>query len=62
MSFMFNGCSNLTSLHLNFWTAEVTTMRSLFEGCSSLELVDISNFKTTSTINVESLFSGCSLL
>ena len=41
MSYMFNGCSSLTSLpNINNWnTAKVICMDSMFTGCSKLKKI-----------------------
>ncbi len=42
MSYMFSGCSSLTSLYLSNWdTSSVTNMYSMFSGCSSLTSLDL---------------------
>ena len=68
MSFMFNGCSSLTSLDLTgFNTANVTKMGSMFRGCSSLTNLDVSTFNTSAIATMTSgamdyMFYGCSSL
>ena len=50
MSFMFSGCSSLTSLDLsNFDTSNVTDMGNMFSGCTSLQ-----NIKMPNIMNAES--------
>ena len=46
----------------NFNTSEVTTMRRMFVGCSSLTSLDLSNFKMENVQNMSSMFSGCESL
>ena len=46
----------------NLNTSEVTTMREMFEVCSSLTSLDLSNFKTENVQNMYSMFEGCSSL
>ena len=42
MSYMFNGCSKLTSLYLsNFYPNNVTNMSYMFNGCKSLKIENI---------------------
>ena len=61
MSYMFCGCSGLTSLDVsNFNTSKVKDMGSMFSGCSSLTSLDVSNFNTANVTDMGSMFSGCS--
>jgi surface protein len=43
-------------------TSEVTSMASLFEGCSSLQTVKMDNFDTTNLTNMYAMFYYCSSL
>ena len=61
MSWMFYGCSGLTSLDLShFNTQNVYTMRGMFSGCSGLTSLDLSNFNTQNVEGMNEMFSGCS--
>ena len=61
MSWMFFGCSSLTSLNLsNFNTAKVQDMSYMFSSCSSLTSLDLSNFNTANVTNMIWMFAGCS--
>lgn len=63
MSWMFRGCSSLTSLDLGcFDTKNVTDMSGMFEDCSSLTSLDLSNFNTQNVKDMSALFAGCSSL
>ena len=63
MKFMFQSCSNLTSLDLsNFDTSNVTDMYGMFTDCNSLTLLDVSNFDTKNVTSMESVFYGCTNL
>ena len=63
MSFMFYGCSALTSLDLtNFNTANVTDMSYMFYGCSALKSLDLTNFNTAKVKFMDNMFNGCSAL
>ena len=64
MSFMFHGCSALTSLDLtNFNTAKVTYMNNMFEGCSALTTIYASDkFDTDNVRNSLDMFTGCKSL
>ncbi len=63
MSFMFDGCSSLTSLDLSsFNTANVTNMKNMFSDCKSLINLDLSSFNTSNVTNMYNMFIGCSSL
>ena len=65
MSYMFEGCSSLSSLSdISKWnTNNVTDMSYMFYECSSLSfLPNISNWNTNNVTNMNCIFSGCSLL
>ena len=62
MSWMFYGCSSLTSLpDIYKWnTTNVTDMSYMFCGCSSLtSLPDISKWNTTNVTDMSCMFDGC---
>ena len=66
MSYMFSGCSSLTSLDLtSLDTSNVKDMSNMFggfTGCKKLTNLDISSFKTQNVENMYFMFSGCSSL
>ena len=63
MSYMFLGCSKLTSLDVTkFNTAKVTDMSKMFTSCSKLTSLDVTNFNTVNVKNMNRMFSGCSEL
>ena len=65
MRFMFNGCSNLTTLDLsNLNTANVTDMGWMFKDCSSLTSIeyDANKFVTQNVTDMGLMFEGCSSL
>ena len=63
MSFMFYGCSSLTSLNVsNFNTSSVTNMSDMFAGCSSLTSLNVSNFNTSAVTDMSEIFRYCSSL
>ena len=63
MSYMFYGCSGLTSLDLSgFDTQNVTNMSYMFRGCSDLTSLDLSGFDTQTVTNMICLFYSCSSL
>lgn len=43
-------------------TSNVTDMKSMFDGCSSLTSVDLSSFNTSKVTDMEFMFHGCSSL
>ena len=61
LSSWFDSMSNLTSItgmeYLN--TSQVTDMHSLFNGCSRLPGVDLSNFDTRNVTDMNSMFRDC---
>ena len=60
MSFMFAGCSSLTSLDLSsFNTEKVTDMRGMFSDCSALTTLDLKNFNTSNVTDMGWMFSDC---
>ena len=62
-SYMFAGCSSLTSLDLsNFNTNNVYNMMGMFSGCSSLSSLNLSNFNTNNVNNMSGMFYECSSL
>ncbi len=61
MSWMFSGCSGLTSLDVkNFNTQNVTNMAAMFSGCSDLTSLDVKNFNTQNVTNMGRMFAKCS--
>ncbi|MBO7433567.1 MAG: BspA family leucine-rich repeat surface protein, partial [Salinivirgaceae bacterium] len=64
MSYMFDGCTNLTSLDLNkFNTAKVIGMDYMFDGCTNLETILVANdWTTTSVTTSDNMFNGCTSL
>ena len=60
----FENCKNLKTIkgisYLN--TSEVKTMRRMFNGCSSLESLDLSGFNTEKVMDMLEMFGDCSSL
>ena len=61
----FNKMENLTEIvgmkdYLN--TDSVTSMQQMFDGCRSIEVLDLSNFNTTRVKNMYSMFANCTSL
>ena len=62
-SYMFDGCSDLTTLDLsNFDTSKVTDMGFMFRYCSHLTNLDLSSFDTSNVTIMGAMFYGCSSL
>lgn len=63
-SFMFNELTALTTVqnvsYIN--TSNVTTMRAMFNKCSSLTSLDLSSWNTSNVTTMRSMFIGCSSL
>ena len=63
MSYMFSGCSKLTSLDVtHFNTANVTNMCYMFNSCLMLTSLDVTKFNTENVTNMNKMFYGCSKL
>ena len=60
MSFMFNGCSNLTYINAdNLVHSGVTTLAYLFITCTNLESIDVSSWDTSNVTNMDRIFASC---
>ena len=61
---MFDGLSTITAIDFNDCvnTAEVTSMGSMFSGCTALTSLDLSNFNTEKVTNMGAMFYKCSSL
>ena len=63
MSYMFRGCSSLTSLDLSSWnTGEVTNMSYMFYECSGLTSLNVSSWNTGKVTYMTGMFGGCKKL
>ena len=65
MSFMFQGCTKLTTDDLDFSdfeTSKVEGMMSMFRGCTGLTELDLDMFDTRKCENMGDMFKGCSNL
>ena len=59
MSYMFFGCSSLTSLNLsNFNINNVNNMSYMFYNCTSLISLNLSNFNTNNVKDMNSIFKN----
>ena len=63
-SYLFRNFTNLQKITFgdNFDTSNVTSMGSMFSGCSKLTTLDVSNFNTSKVTDMSSMFSNCSSL
>ena len=60
MSYMFDTCTNLTSVNSSNWnTSNVTTMRYMFSVCNNLTSLDVSGWDTLNVTTMESMFRSC---
>ena len=64
MKLMFNGCNKLKEIKgiKKFKTNNVLDMEGMFQLCSELEYLDLSNFNTSNVINMKCMFSQCNKL
>ena len=66
LSYMFNGCSCLSSISDDFskWdTKNITKMKWMFYGCNSLKIIpDISNWDISNVTDIQFIFSNCKSL
>ena len=64
LSNMFSGISQVKSIYFSplFDTKNITLMRNMFYGCSSLISIDLSNFNTQKVTHIDKMFLGCSSL
>ena len=63
MSFMFQGCSGLTSLNLSGWnTSNVLSMYGTFYGCSGLTSLNLSGWNTSKLTYMVNMFVFCGSL
>ena len=62
MDSYFKNYNNLKYINLSHMKTSVSNMNNMFSGCSSLELIDLSGFETSSLIEMPSIFDGCSSL
>lgn len=62
--YLFMNLKNLKEIdHLDYLnTSDVTSMNGMFSGCSSLESLDLSNFKTPNLTNMGGMFYYCKSL
>nr|MCR4560367.1 BspA family leucine-rich repeat surface protein [Bacteroidales bacterium] len=54
--------NTISGMNENLNTSDVTDMESMFEGCSSLTTLDLSNFNTANVMIMHNMFRNCSNL
>ena len=61
---LFANCTSLAYVGgmRNFDTANANNMSSMFEGCSSLVYIDVTDLDTSKVTRMDSMFKGCSML
>ena len=62
---IFNNTEGHKIVSISKWkidTSQVTNMYCMFDGCSSLKSIDLSNFDTSNVNNIGCIFYGCSSL
>ena len=64
LNYMFQGCSALTEVIFgsDFKCEKITTMEGMFDGCSSLEVLDLSMLNTKALTNTTCMFRYCTKL
>ena len=64
MSYMFNGCTALTSVVFgaNATTSNVTTFKNMFKDCTSITTINLNKFNTNKCSNYSGMFQNCSAL
>ena len=61
---MFEGCSNLTSINLEFLkgASHLSTFSGMFKGCSNLREINFPEIGTNLVMDMSEMFSGCNNL
>ena len=60
--YMFQNCTNLIEVKTTNFKASPTSMLSMFQYCSSLTSLDLSNWNVGAVTNMNAMFRGCSSL
>ena len=58
---MFTNCQKLKEIigTENFNTLKIINMKEIFNGCNSLEYLDLSNFNTSNVTDMSVIFNQC---
>lgn len=59
---MFNNCSSITDIEVNWSTDNVTNMSKVFNGCTNLSNLNVGGWNTSNATDMSYLFSGCKSL
>ena len=61
MTEMFEGCTELTSVDLSYWTftGTNTVLTEMFNGCSKLQTIYLDGWKLPGDITITDMFTGC---
>ena len=59
---MFNGFSKVEDIEIDFTGANSSTIAGMFQNCSSLKSIDLTNFNTSYVTDMTGLFSDCTSL
>ena len=58
-AYMFQGCKNLKSINMQSFTGKMVSVQEMFEGCSSLETLEIPKMVTETVTSFANLFANC---
>ena len=61
-AYMFYGCSELTSIKINFIGGKLSNLQSMFEGCNKLTSIDLSSLEGQKIMSIKRMFNGCNNL
>ena len=63
LSYMFEGCSNLTKIVLsNISSSNINNLSNMFANCYNLEEINLESFDTSKVKRMDGLFKGCNNL
>jgi surface protein len=62
VSFYYYGGTDLDSEIANLDTSNITNMKSMFQYCNGLTMLDLSNFNTQNVTKMENMFDSCNKL
>ena len=59
---LFKNKNNIEKIKIKKYRTNITDMSGMFNGCSSLKEIDLSNFNTDNVTDMRDMFNGCSSL
>ena len=59
---MFNGLTSIYQITISFFNVSITSIKSMFKGCSSLNEITFLSFDTSQVTDMSNVFHGCSSL